>query len=160
VRVTICNYENLLSNALKRAIRLGEKQVAPRVTDLSAIVASTSGKIELESVGDGAEDKILAKLAQRAVLNVFNRSFTGGELDEVVSAFQGGLRFEASDDMPSAEYVRQIGEVRPLHAAAKKLGAGDPAGVASAVEFVLEGLHLSRKLNKDVHAGRFRYRGQ
>src|SRR5215468_10217611 len=92
VRVTICNYENLLSNALKRAIRLGETQVAPRVTDLSAIVASTSGKIELESVGDGAEDKILAKLAQRAVLNVFNRSFTGGELDDVVSAFQGGLR--------------------------------------------------------------------
>ena len=160
VRVTICNYENLLSNALKRAIRLGETQVTPRVTDLSAIVASTSGKIELESVGDGAEDKILAKLAQRAVLNVFNRSFTGGELDEVVSAFQGGLRFEASDDMPSAEYVRQIGEVRPLHAAAKKLGAGDPPGVASAVEFVLEGLHLSRKLNKDVHAGRYRYRGQ
>jgi hypothetical protein len=32
--------------------------------------------------------------------------------------------------------------------------------VASAVEFVLEGLHLSRKLNKDIHAGRFRYRGQ
>jgi magnesium chelatase subunit I len=160
VRVTICNYENLLSNALKRAIRLGEAQVTPRVTDLSAIVASTSGKIELESVGDGAEDKILAKLAQRAVLNVFNRSFTGGELDDVVSAFQGGLRFEASDDMPSSEYVRQIGEVRPLHAAARKLGAGDPPGVASAVEFVLEGLHLSRKLNKDVHAGRYRYRGQ
>jgi magnesium chelatase subunit I len=158
VRVTICNYENLLSNALKRSIRLGEKEVAPRVTDLSAIVASTSGKIELESVGDGAEDKILGKLAQRAVLNIFSRSFTGGDLDEVVSAFQGGLRFEASDDMPSAEYLRQIGEIRPLHAAAKKLGAGNPAAVASAVEFVLEGLHLSRKLNKDVHAGRFRYR--
>jgi magnesium chelatase subunit I len=56
--------------------------------------------------------------------------------------------------------VRQIGEVRPLHAAAKKLGAGNAAAVASAVEFVLEGLHLSRKLNKDVHAGRYRYRAQ
>jgi magnesium chelatase subunit I len=160
VRVTICNYENLLSNALKRAIRLGEKQVAPRVSDLSAIVASTSGKIELETVGDAGEEKVLSKLAQRAVLNVFNRSFTGGDLDEVVSAFQGGLRVEASDEMPSADYVRQIGEIRPLHAAAKKLGAADPPGVASAVEFVLEGLHLSRKLNKDIHAGRFRYRGQ
>jgi len=160
VRVSICIYENLLSNALKRAIRLGEKQVAPRVSDLSAIVASTSGKVELETVGDAGEEKVLSKLAQRAVLNVFNKSFTGGELDEVVSAFQGGLRVEASDEMPSADYVRQIGEIRPLHAAAKKLGAADAPGVASAVEFVLEGLHLSRKLNKDIHAGRFRYRGQ
>src|SRR6266542_4741457 len=45
VRVSICNYENLLSNALKRAIRLDEHEVAPRVSDLGAIVASTSGKI-------------------------------------------------------------------------------------------------------------------
>ena len=128
VRVTICNYENLLSNALKRAIRLGEGQVAPRVSDLAAIVASTSGKIELETLGDGGEDKVIGKLVQRAVLNVFNRTSRGGELDEVVAAFQGGLAIEVADDMPSTEYVRQIGEVRPLHAAAKKLGAGDPAG--------------------------------
>ena len=34
-----------------------------------------------------------------------------------------------------------------------------PAAVASAVEFVLEGLHLSRKLNKDVKSGQTSYRG-
>jgi len=158
VRVSICNYENLLSSALKRAIRLKEKTAAPRVTDLEAIAASTTGKIEMESAGDTAEDKILAKLAQKAVLNVFNRAFTGGELDEVVLAFQGGLAIEVSDTMPSADYLRQIGEARPLHAAVKKLGANDPASTAAALEFVLEGLHLSRKLNKDVKAGQTRYR--
>ena len=158
--MTICNYENLLSNALKRAIRLGESQVAPRVSDLSALVASTTGKIELETVGDGAEEKIVDKLVQGAVLNVFNRSSPGGDLDELVSPSRAACSSRPRTTMPSVEYVRQLGEVRPLHAAAKKLGAGDPAGVASAVEFVLEGLHLSRKLNKDVHAGRFRYRGQ
>src|SRR5467141_2938390 len=68
VRVTICNYENLLSSALKRAIRLGEAVAAPRVSDLEAMVASTSGKIELETVGDSSEEKILGKLAQKAVL--------------------------------------------------------------------------------------------
>ena len=32
-----------------------------------------------------------------------------------------------------------------------KLGVGgNPAAVASAVEFILEGLHLNRKLNKDA----------
>jgi len=158
VRVSICNYENLLSTALKRAIRLGEREAAPRVTDLGSLVASTSGKIEMETLGDGGEDKVLAKLMQRAVLNVFNRSFTGAELEEVVGAFQGGLRVEVSDIMSSGEYVRQLGEVRPLAAAVKKLGAMDPATVASALEFILEGLHLSRKLNKDVQAGHTRYR--
>jgi magnesium chelatase subunit I len=128
------------------------------VTDLEAIAASTTGKIEMETAGDAAEDKILGKLAQKAVLNVFNRSFTGSELDEVVLAFQGGLTVEVSDDMPSADYVRQIGELRPILAALKKLGAQDAASTAAALEFVLEGLHLSRKLNKDVKAGQTRYR--
>ena len=159
VRVSICNYENLLSSALKRAIRLGEASASPRVSDLDAMLASTSGKIELESVGEASEEKILGKLAQRAVLNVFNRAFTGSDLEEVVGAFQGGLKVDVSDLMPSEAYVRQIGEARPLHAACKKLGAKDPAAVASAVEFVLEGLHLSRKLNKDVKSGQTSYRG-
>src|SRR6266446_2903529 len=157
VRVSICNYENLLSSALKRAIRLGERVASPRVSDLDAMVASTSGKIELETVGDSSEEKILGKLAQKAVLTVFNRAFTGADLDEVVAAFQTGLKVDVSDVMPSDAYVRQIGEARPLHAASKKLGAKSPAEVASALEFVLEGLHLSRKLNKSAHAGQSRY---
>src|SRR5207302_1355487 len=155
VRVSICNWENLLSNALKRAIRLDEREVAPRVSDLGAIVASTSGKIELETLGDGTEDKVLGRLVQKAVLNVFNRSFGGGDLDAVVAAFQGGFGIDVADTMPSAEYMRQIAEVRALQPALKKLGAGDTASTAAALEFVLEGLHLSRKLNKDSRAGRY-----
>ena len=93
------------------------------------------------------------------MLNVFNKRFAAGELDDVVGVFQGGLRIEVSDSMPSREYVRQIGEVRPLHAAVRRLGAVEPASMAAALEFILEGLHLSRKLNKDVQAGHSRYRG-
>jgi magnesium chelatase subunit I len=160
VRVSICNWENVLSSAVKRALRHGEDRAAPRVSDLGAIVASTSGKIELETVGEASEDKILPKLIQRAVLNVFKRSFTDGDLDEVVAAFQGGLAVEASDTMPSREYVRQVGKARALQVAVARLEARDPATVAAAVEFVLEGLHLSKKLNKDVRPGQHtRYRG-
>src|SRR6266849_3557949 len=158
VRVSICNYENLMSNALKRAVRLNEGEAAPRISDLGALVASTSGKIELETVGDAGEDKILGKLVQKAILNVFNRSFGAPELETVVAAFQGTLAIQVADDMPSSEYVRQIGEAPALRAAAQKLGATDPATLAAAVEFVLEGLHLSKKLNKDVNAGAARYR--
>lgn len=60
--------------------------------------------------------------------------------------------------MPSGEYAHQAAQVPALAAAAEKLGAKEPVAVASAVEFVLEGLHLSKKLNKDVQAGRYRYR--
>ena len=101
---------------------------------------------------------MLGKLVQKAVLNVFNRSFSGGELDAVVAAFQGGFGIDVADTMPSSEYMRQIAEVRALQPALKKLGAGDTASTAAALEFVLEGLHLSRKLNKDSRAGRYRYR--
>jgi len=158
VRVSICNYENLLSSALKRAIRLGEREAAPRVSDLGALVASTSGKIELETVGDTAEDKVLGRLLQKAILNVFNRSFGAPELEGVVKVFEGTLAIQTADDMPSSEYVRQAAELTPLRTLAQKLGATEPATLAAAVEFVLEGLHLSKKLNKDIQAGAARYR--
>src|SRR5690348_4148303 len=158
VRVSICNYENLLSSALKRAIRLDESLAVPRVSDLAALIASTAGKIELETVGDGGEDKILARLMHKAVLNVFGRSFGAAELADVVKAFEGGAVVQASDTMPSEEYVKQAGQMPGLRAAAAKLGATEPAAVAAAMEFVLEGLHLGKKLNKDVQAGRYRYR--
>jgi len=158
VRVSICNYENLLSSALKRAIRLHETLAVPRVSDLAALSASTTGKIELETVGEGGEDKILGRLLQKAVLNVFGRSFNAAELGDVVKGFEGGAVVQASDTMPSDEYVKQAGQMPGLRAAAAKLGATEPAAVAAAMEFVLEGLHLGKKLNKDVQAGRYRYR--
>jgi magnesium chelatase subunit I len=159
VRVSIANYENLLSSALNRAIRLGEKDAVPRVSDLGAIVASTTGKIELEAVGEASDEKVLTRLLQRAVLNVFKRTFAEPELADVVKAFEGGLTVHASDVMPSADYVKQVAELRGLRTSATKLGATEPAATAAAIEFVLEGLHLTKKLNKDVQTGSFRYRG-
>jgi magnesium chelatase subunit I len=42
----------------------------------------------------------------------------------------------------------------------RRAATESPASVASAVEFVLEGLHLHRRLNKDRLAGSIaRYRG-
>jgi magnesium chelatase subunit I len=154
VRVSICNYESMLANALRRSIRLREQQVAPRISDLTALLATTGGKIELESVGDTTEEKIVDRLVQRAVLNVFNRHFSLTELDELVTNFERGLSIETSDTMSSLEYMTQASEVGGLTDAIRKLGAqGNPALVASAMELVLEGLHLHRKLNKDRVAG-------
>src|SRR5712664_3787103 len=68
VRVSISNFENVLSNASRRALRLKERQVAPRVSDLSAIIASTCGKIELDTVGDVSEERVVQKLINGAIL--------------------------------------------------------------------------------------------
>jgi magnesium chelatase subunit I len=159
VRVSVANFENLLSSALRRAIRLRERQVAPRISDLLALVQSTGGKIELETVGDRDEEKVIEKLLQKAVLNVFNRHFALHEFDELLAGFDNGLKVEVGDTLTSLEYVRQAAEVSGFTPAIKKLGGqGNPAQIASAIELVLEGLHLNRKLNKDRTAGRMRYR--
>ena len=95
-----------------------------------------------------------------AIASPLNTRFKTAELEEVVKGFEGGLRLDASDSLPLVDYVGYVGQVKGLQGAVNKLGAAAPATIASAVEFVLEGLHLSRKLNKDVQAGGgSRYRG-
>jgi len=159
VRVSVSNYENVMSNALKRSLRLDEAFVSPRISDLDAIVSSTAGKIELESAGDVSEDKIVRKLIQKAVLTTFNRYFHMSNFASSLGEFTTGAIVEVSELMPSAEYARQALEWEDMRKAVQRLGVGEhPAAVASAVEFVLEGLHLNRKLNKDRADGRALYR--
>src|SRR3979411_511500 len=87
VRVTVSNYENMVSSALKRALRTGETTVVPRISDLPAVVASTAGKIELESVGDVTEESVIERLVPRSGRNRFNRTFSLGEFDALLAAF-------------------------------------------------------------------------
>ncbi|HEX2911866.1 MAG TPA: sigma 54-interacting transcriptional regulator [Chloroflexia bacterium] len=158
-RVSISNYENITSNALRRAIRLGERAAAPRIADLHAIISSTAGKIELETVGDSKEERVVEKLVQKAIVATFNRYFSVVEFEQVLRGFDAGLNMEVAELMPAMEYVHQAAEVEELKKAVAKLQAqGSPVTVASAVEFVLEGLHLSRKLNKDRSENKARYR--
>src|SRR5579862_4432454 len=158
VRVSICNYENVISNAVRRAIRLREKQAVPRVSDMPAVIASTAGKIELETVGDTKEDRVIEKMIQGAVLNTFNRYFDVTDFDDLFEGFESGLHVDAGDAMPSMQYVQQVSNIDGIKAAVAKLQShGSPASVASAVEFVLEGLHLNKKLNKDRTHGVSRY---
>ena len=78
----------------------------------------------------------------------------------VLQRFSNGMALEVSDTLGSMEYVHQVSEIKGLKAAVTKLSAqGNPAVIASAVEFILEGLHLNKKLNKDRLAGKATYRG-
>jgi len=48
VRMSIANYETLIASAARRALRCGEEEAVPRVSDLETLESSTAGKIELE----------------------------------------------------------------------------------------------------------------
>ena len=160
VRVSITNFENVVSNSLKRAIRVGETTAVPRISDLPSILASTAGKIELESMDEGKDEQIIEKLVQSSVLNVFNRYYALPDLEMVIDQFDSGFVMEVSDQMKTANYETLAKEVPALwEAAAKVAHSDDSAVLASAAELVMEGLHLNRKLNKDRIPGRAQYRG-
>ncbi len=161
VRVSIANLETVCASAVKRAVRLGEKEAAPRISDLPALVASTAGKIELETLSDEMpEERVVDRLLARAINNVFARHLDLDDLDEIVEVFDAGLVLETGDMVRSAEYVRWLRETPGLDEAVVRLGGsqGSAAVTASAIEFVLEGLHLNRRLNKDRAGGGSRYR--
>ena len=158
VRVTIANYESIISNAYKRSLRFGEGKVVPRISDLAAIVPSTMGKIELETMEEGREAKLMEDLTRRAVLNIFGRYVDMEDMEGIVEAFEEGIVIETGSDRPSMEYVTLLGEVEAFDEPIKRLGADNTHGViASAMEFILEGLHLKRRLNKDRVGGRYHY---
>jgi len=161
VRLSIANYETLTANAARRALRLGERDVVPRVSDLDALVASTSGKVEIEALEEGRDSQVVDRLIKAATLTVFKAHCPMDQFRDVVLAFDEGTVIHAGDDVASPTYVEVLSHMpvlkRPVMALA---GSETPAAIASATEFVLEGLHLSKRLNKESVAGRSTYRGR
>jgi magnesium chelatase subunit I len=161
VRMSVANYETLVANATRRALRNGEDEVVPRVSDLEALAASTAGKVEFETVDDGREEQVLDRIVKAAVLETFRAMCKPEKLTELVTAFDEGLIVHTGDDVPAAEYAKLLSSLPGLRGTLADLEVQEtPAGVASAVEFVLEGLHLSKRLNKDATGGKSAYRGR
>ena len=159
VRLSIANYETLVANATRRALRNGEGEVVPRVSDLEALVSSTAGKVEFETVDDGREEQILDRIVKAAVLETFRARTRPERLSRIVTAFDEGLVVHTGDDLAATEYASLMPQVDGLSEAVSDFGVGEsPAGAAAAVEFLLEGLHLSKRLNKDAVAGKATYR--
>jgi magnesium chelatase subunit I len=161
VRLSIANYETLVANAARRALRLGEKDVVPRVSDLEALAASTAGKVEIETMEEGRDEQVIDRLLKSAVLTVFKERVPMDRLREALSGFDEGTVVHTGDDVASASYVSALSELPSLRGPVMELaGSETPAAVASATEFVLEGLHLSKRLNKEAAGGRATYRGR
>ncbi len=122
----------------------------PRISDLDALHASSTGKLELEYAGvDRSESQVVEELVKKAVKRVFDERVPLEGVASVVESFEQGWKVEVSQAMLSEEYLSGLEEIAGLRDAAAELAGGDsPARMASAIEFVLEGLHLSNRLNK------------
>ena len=160
VRMSIANYESMIGNALRRAILLREDEVVPRISDLTSIIPSSSGKIELETVEEGKEGQIIDELIKKAVKKVFSKHFRSDDFTSFLQNFTSGRSLEVSDTMPTAVYSQKARSLGGLHEAFQRLEMLEsPATMASALEFILEGLHLNKKLNKKILEGEISYWG-
>jgi len=163
-RLTITCLENLISNAERRAILLGETVAIPRPCDLYALVPSITGKIELVYEGEQEGAINVAKgLIGKAVKAIFLKYLPepystmkkkgDHPYEEIVAWFKADHRIEVSDEMPTPEYLRELEKVKGLKRVAQRfLGVkdSDPAGeLAAAMEFVLDGLHQNSMVSKD-----------
>jgi len=161
VRYSIGNLETVVASALRRAAIAGEPEAVPRVVDLPAVLAGSQGRVEFDAIEEGREEEILSRTSRQAVLEVFRRRLSGFDFAPVVSRFDEGLEIETSDTTPASEFLRQFGEAPGLGRLLGRLGVEEesPGVAASALEFALEGLHLSRRLNKEGadRAGAVRY---
>ena len=156
-RLPISTLELVVSNAERRALANGETLVVPRITDVYAALPSITGKFELEYEGElrGAE-QIARDLIRSAVGSVFTGMFDGVDTRTVIEWFDLGGSLPLSDSSSADEVITQTHGVQGLRELAAHAGvapgAAGPA-VASAVDFILEGLYAQKKISRSEDRG-------
>ncbi len=158
VRLSIANLEMVVASAVRRALRLGESEAVARVSDLAGLVQSSLGRVEFEVFEEGREEEILRRLMGAALQNVFRERLTGFDFGPLLDRFEHGAVVDTGDLVPARAILDQLGEVPELTALLHRLGvrAESQVQAAAGLEFALEGLHLSRRLNKSAVDGRAR----
>ena len=159
VRASISNYEALVANAFRRALRLDEAQVVPRISDLEYLVPSLQGKIEFEAMEEGQEDKITQRIISGAIKTVFDKRYDVNDLEPIALAFNDGLSVDTGEVAPMNDYALIAERVPALNDIFPDRDTVSDGMRATVIEFVLEGLHLHKLLNKFDHAGVATYSG-
>jgi magnesium chelatase subunit I len=164
VRLSVANYETMVASAVRRSLKLGESEAVPRIVDLDALAASTAGKVEVETIDEGRDGHVIERLLQQSVVTVFKATVPGDKLRAASADFDTGEVLHAGDDVPAASLVESLERFPGLRDIVTGLpglsGSESPGALASGTEFVLEGLHLSKRLNKDAAGTRATYRAR
>ena len=154
-RFAVACAEGAAASALRRGALTDESDPVARVSDLAAVVPTLRGKVEFEMGHEGRERDVLDHLLRVAVADVFRERMRGHDLAPLTQRFAEGATVEDGDLVASASLLDQLGPVPGLARMLDALGLADastPAEAAAGVEMMLEGLHLTRRLAKDVVA--------
>ncbi|MBY5164498.1 sigma 54-interacting transcriptional regulator [Salsipaludibacter albus] len=161
VRFTIGGHETMVAGAVRRAVRLGESTAVPRIADLWPLVSSAQGRIEFDTLDEGREEDIVTMALRRAILETWREHLAGVDVGWLLDRFDvedfavvtGSLvgARDLLDQVVGDDTSRPDGLVDAMTALG--VAAEDPGAAASVLELLLEGLHLGRRLSKDVDAG-------
>jgi magnesium chelatase subunit I len=160
-RFAVAATETLAAGAVRRAALTGEAEPVARVCDLVSVVPAVRGKVEFDQLEEGREADILAHLMRRATADTFRARLAGTDLSGLQGRFDEGVLVETGDLIPAGQLLSSLGPVPGLAGLLARLGAAEesPGLAAAALEFAMEGLHLSRKLAKEELPGRTVYGG-
>ncbi len=111
----------------------------------------------------GEEDRLIMRLIEEAVKNIFDQHFSPKQFRNVVEYFENGNTLEVSDRMPAGEFLSRIGKIRNFSNQVEKYarelepemtsGSQVDAVYVSVAEFILDALHCHNRLNKKQKSG-------
>ena len=159
-RFGVAAAEATAASALRRAALVGEDPAVARISDLPGVVPTLRGKVEFEVSEEGRELDILEHLLRTATVEVFRDRLAGLDLESYVDRFDEDQHVDTGELVPARDLLSAVGPVKGLARTMERLGlsgAESPAYAASAVEFTLEGLYLTRRISKENVGGRDRF---
>jgi magnesium chelatase subunit I len=151
-RMPITVMENIISNAERRSIVTGEREIVPRIGDIYAALPAITGKIELEYEGELVGGHNIAReLIRRASDATFHERTGGVNADDVIMWFDAGGALQVNDDVASDAVVNGFRTVPSLLGIVEMTALApkdDAPVVAAACELVLESLVARRKISR------------
>jgi magnesium chelatase subunit I len=159
-RFSIANYRTMVASARRRAVRLDERPVVPRISDLGHFYSSSLGKLELDMMGSHqmSERQVLEAIQAEAIRTVFDEYVDAHGLQEIAEIFGKGVKIEVGDMLPSSHYAERLKRVPKAWEKAFEVNPSENAAVrASCIEFVLAGLYATDRVSRSQHHGRITY---
>ena len=168
VRMSIANYENMVSNAERRVIVQGESVAVARPSDLLHITASSRGKVELAMTEEtGEEDRLFIRIVEESIKNIFDQTLSPKQFRSLIEHFEHGSRLTLADSTSTNELLDTFAEIRGFpkqieqiaNDLSPELNVGDTApGLRAAIgELILDGLYAHNRINKATKTGAAQY---
>lgn len=156
-RLPITCLENAASNAERRSLLAGERDVVVRIGDVYRALPALTGKLELEYEGEmrGA-DLVAQELIHTAIGQTFDLYFADADLQTVVQWFELGGSLQIEEESSADRTWITLNQIQGLasHLTPLQIPSHSSSGwkVAGA-EFLLEGLCAHRRISRSEELG-------